>query len=172
MAKPKQKTTRPHGKPAGRARLKTALQNIQGNASVGMIDTYKMKDDDTKLTSVAYSKAIWPGVDRRTWQGQRLHSNFHDLVQDLGGPDEISTMLKALVKEVAIMMTISDDFIRMQHDEDKEVRDGYDFLEHMTLIRTLNSVLKSVGLERRMKTIEKKKLEDVITIDGKSQRLP
>ena len=171
MAK-KTKSKAPRGKVGPRKRLKTALGNIQKSPTVVTIEDMPYRKD-TMLSSVAYTNVIWPGVDRRTWQGQRLHNNYYDLISDLGGETEVSTMLRALVKEVAIMMTISDDFMHMQHHEDEDVRRGYDFLEHMTLIRTLNSTLKSVGLERRMKTIDKKTLDDVIQPgNGKTSQLP
>jgi hypothetical protein len=114
-----------------------------------------------KLKERSENRYMFPNLDGRTWQGRRLSNVYHQLIEDGGGRSEVSILEDALYKQTASLITIGEDMIvrraveeQASHEETKPP-DGtpYSYEEHITLIRTLSTLGKTIGLKRKMKEI-------------------
>lgn len=86
------------------------------------------------------------------------------MVMDMGGEDQMSTIERALSKQMASLITIGEDMVVNREHEP----DDYDYLEHLACVKTVNQVGRTLGLKRRMKAIKEVTLTDYI-VDGEKE---
>ena len=136
-----------------------------GTMKTSEVTGYGIKDGEAvRYTRVATGKELIPGLDGRTYIAQRLKEQYGGIVGDMGGEDQMSTIEKALSKQMASLITIGEDMIAQRAIDDPE----YDYLEHLACVKTVNQVGRTLGTKRRMKIVKEQKLEDYI--DGHVER--
>ncbi len=132
-----------------------SLDTTEGKEVTG----FGIKDGEAvRYTRVATGKELIPGLDGRTYIAQRLKEQYGGIVSDMGGEDQMSTIEKALSKQMASLITIGEDMIAQRCIDDPE----YDYLEHLACVKTVNQVGRTLGTKRRMKIVKEQKLEDYI----------
>ena len=150
-----------HKNNTSRTRLKQRLENNGSDASLNIheVTGYGIKDGEAiRYTRVATGKDLIPGLDGRTYIAQRLKEQYGGIVEDMGGEDQMSTIERALSKQMASLITIGEDMIAQRCIDDPE----YDYLEHLACVKTVNQVGRTLGTKRRMKIVKEQKLEDYI----------
>ena len=143
-------------------KLKQKLRNTSEGAmalDTNEVTGFGIKDGEAiRYTRVATGKELIPGLDGRTYIAQRLKEQYGGIVSDMGGEDQMSTIEKALSKQMASLITIGEDMIAQRAIDDPE----YDYLEHLACVKTVNQVGRTLGTKRRMKIVKEQKLEDYI----------
>ncbi len=140
-----------------RGRLKQRLRNKTSDGDVSLVQ------HDTERSVIGYSrigqgKEMFPGMDGRSLIAKRLRELYGDMCSDLGGEEHMSTLEKALSKQVSSLITIGEDMVAGRAIEDPE----YDYLEHLACVKTINQVGRTLGIKRRMRPVKETTLKDFI----------
>lgn len=109
------------------------------------LKTNPMKNASSSPTG---QKNFLPGVDNRTWRAKAMKTYYDDLVNDLGGPDYITTGQDQLARRVAGMAVIAQE---MEADFVTGQNVHYDFDQYMTLNKTISQLLSKLGIKREAK---------------------
>ena len=116
--------------------------------------------ENMTYTRVGQGKELFPGMDGRSFIARRLKEHYTGMVSDFGGEDQMSTIERALSKQMASLITIGEDMVvSREHDPD-----GYDYLEHLACVKTVNQVGRTLGLKRRMRPVKEVTLDDYIEV--------
>ncbi len=104
-------------------------------------------------------------LDGRTTEARLVRELENDLIDSLGGPDEVSTQKRWLIERAAMLqlqLSAVDAFVvSMPSIANKKRRALYPIVkESASLAQSLQSLLVSIGLERRARTV---KLSDYIS---------
>ena len=169
-------------------RVKFTRQNGTIGPKHGIVTTHIGPDINPALkpkycrTKLANGSQVFPGIDKRTWFGRHIHELYFDMVEDKGGNNALSTMEHALLKQLASLITTGEMMARNKaieehcYEENLELPDDhktYDYLEHLTLVRTCASVGKQLGLKRQAKTVKKdENFKDYIQSKSRKSRRP
>ncbi len=140
-----QKNTRSGG------RLKQRMTNNEGHTSLQVQET-------VQYTRVGQGKELFPGMDGRSFIARRLQEHYGGICEDMGGMDQMSTIERALSKQMASLITIGEDMVAQRSIDDPE----YDYLEHLACVKTVNQVGRTLGTKRRMKPVKEVTLDDYI----------
>ena len=133
-------------------------------------------------TKLANGSAVFPGIDKRTWFGRHIHDMYFSILEDKGGRNNVSTMEDALIRQLVSLVTTGEIMSRNKAIEEHCYEEGltlpddhrpYDYLEHLTLVRTCASVGKQIGLKREPKKVEQEEtLEDFLKSKTRRKRRP
>lgn len=107
-----------------------------------------MREDETvsnQRKALVFERFGNGAIDARSWRGRVLYESYNNMISDLGGHDYCSSMEKIMAKQAAMLVMISEEYNQQKVEEDE----NYEYLEHITCIRTLNQVLRTLGMKRR-----------------------
>ncbi len=137
---------------SAKQRLKLKSKNTaNGNAQVTVVE-------QVQYTRVGQGKELFPGMDGRSFIARRLQEHYGGICEDMGGMDQMSTIERALSKQMASLITIGEDMVAQRSIDDPE----YDYLEHLACVKTVNQVGRTLGTKRRMKPVKEVTLDDYI----------
>lgn len=155
--------------------LQVSPPQVQSNGSAKI----KKKYVKTKLTK---GSQLFPGVDKRNWYGRRIHQTYYQILEDKGGRDNISMLEDSIIRQLVALITTGEVMARNKAIEEHCMEEGltlpedhipYDYLEHLTLVRTTASVAKQIGLKRVPKQIKKEEtLDDYLKTKTRKPRRP
>ena len=133
-------------------------------------------------TKLANGSQVFPGIDKRTWFGRRIHQQYFDIIEDKGGRQNVSTLEDAIIRQLVSLVTTGEIMSRNKAIEEHCYEEGldlpedhrpYDYLEHLTLVRTCASVAKQIGLKRVPKEVKKEEtLNDYLKTKTRKSRRP
>jgi hypothetical protein len=137
--------------PKARGRLNQRVANASATATL-------VTAEQVQYTRVGQGKELFPGMDGRSFIARRLQEHYGGICQDMGGMDQMSTIERALSKQMASLITIGEDMVAQRSIDDPE----YDYLEHLACVKTVNQVGRTLGTKRRMRPVKEVTLDDYI----------
>ena len=100
-------------------------------------------------TQVGNRKMLIRGVDERDWRYRRGRELYFGILQDLGGPDNVSTLQDKLAKDLAMLLVMGEELVESWING----REDWASLLYLTYIKTAMQISKSLGIKRVQKKI-------------------
>ena len=106
-------------------------------------------------TRVGNRKELLRDLDHRDFRVRRTKEIYFDIMRDLGGVGALSTFQEVQAKQLAFLVTQSEELLRKwaQHDE------SFDQVEYMMYTKLCAQIGKQLGLSRYTRKAKKKEPE-------------